>query len=177
MTLIDFPSKPELQKRLDEVASGWPIQASPDLGKPFGDINGPEECQKYYNTPRVHPVAKLMNEPHPGFSNPPEEEVNDLARWKEHTSPPSPAANICEEAAALLDGDRAKQHGDKITLHQTMAGLFSAYLGMPIKASQAAMLEVLMKTARTKHGELNADDFRDGSAYFGIAWECADAGC
>jgi hypothetical protein len=46
-----------------------------------------------------------------------------------------------------------------------------------IKPSQAAMLEALMKTARTKHGLLNADDFRDGAAYFGIAWECADAGC
>jgi hypothetical protein len=161
MTLIDFPTKPELQKRLDEVASGWPFQASPDLGKPYGDINGP--------------IVTYSPIPHPGFSNPPEEEVNDLARYQE--KPPSPSAKVLQEAASLLDGDRAKQHGDKITLHQTMAGLFSAYLGMPIKASQAAMLEVLMKTARTKHGELNADDFRDGSAYFGIAWECADAGC
>jgi hypothetical protein len=39
------------------------------------------------------------------------------------------------------------------------------------------MLETLMKAARTKHGLLNEDDFRDGAAYFGIAWECADAGC
>jgi hypothetical protein len=156
MTLIDFPSKPELQKRLDEVAATWPIHASPDLGKPYGDINGPLVTYS--------PV-----------SNPPEEEVNDLARWKEAT--PSPAAKVCHEAASLLDGDRAKQHGDKLDLHKTMAALFAAYLGIPVKPSQAAMLEVLMKAARTKHGLLNEDDFRDGSAYFGIAWECADAGC
>jgi hypothetical protein len=62
MTLIDFPSKPEPQKRLDQVVSGWPIHASPDLGKPYGDINGS--------------VGKT-------FANPPEDEVNDLARYKE----------------------------------------------------------------------------------------------
>jgi hypothetical protein len=59
MTLIDFP-KPELLKRLDEdeVVVVWPIHASPELGKPFGDING-------------------------SVANPPEEEVNDLARFKD----------------------------------------------------------------------------------------------
>jgi hypothetical protein len=63
MTLIDFPSKPELLRRLDEVASGWPIHASPDLGKPYGDISA------------------TMN-----IANPPEQEVNDLARYKEGDS-------------------------------------------------------------------------------------------
>jgi hypothetical protein len=73
MTLIDFPSKPELLKRLDEVASGWPIHASPDLGKPYGDING---C------PEIVVEANAV-------ANPPEEEVNDLARYREDkaTSP------------------------------------------------------------------------------------------
>jgi hypothetical protein len=135
MTLIDFPNKPEPQKRLDEVASGWPIHASQDLGKPYGDING-----------------------------------SDIP-------PASPAAIVLAEAVGLLEGARAAQHGDKLALHRTMAGLFSAYLGCPVKPSEAAMLECLMKAARTKHGLLNEDDYRDGAAYFGIAWECADAGC
>jgi hypothetical protein len=136
MTLIDFPNKPEPQKRLDEVAIGWPIHASDGLGQPYGDINGSE------------PVEAV-----------------------------SPAAVVLAEAVGLLEGERAAQHGDKVSLHRTMAGLFSAYLGCPIKPSEAAMLECLMKAARTKHGLLNKDDFRDGAAYFGIAWECADAGC
>jgi hypothetical protein len=68
MTLIDFPSKPELLKRLDEVASGWPIHASPDLGKPYGDINGP--CSEAIS-----------------IANPPEQEVNDLARYKDTINP------------------------------------------------------------------------------------------
>jgi hypothetical protein len=93
------------------------------------------------------------------------------------TTPPSPAAVILAEGIGLLEGERAKQHGDKLALHKTMARLFSAYLDVPIKPSQAAMIEALIKAARTKHGLLNADDYRDGAAYFGIAWECADAGC
>jgi hypothetical protein len=48
MTLIDFPAKqPELQKRLDEVANGWPIHASEDLGKPYGF--NPENVQQNVN--------------------------------------------------------------------------------------------------------------------------------
>jgi hypothetical protein len=84
---------------------------------------------------------------------------------------------VLAEAIGLLEGDRAVQHGDKVALHRTMAGLFSAYLGCPVKPSEAAMLECLMKVARTKHGTLNKDDYRDLSAYGGISWECADAGC
>ena len=113
-----------------------------------------------------------QGKPYDDINGTPPEDKNDLAHDKA-----SPAATICREAAALLDGDRAKQHGDKIALHKTMAGLFAAYLDIPISPKQAAMLEVLLKAARTKHGLHNKDDYIDGAAYFGIAAECADAGC
>jgi hypothetical protein len=135
MTIVGFPAKPELQKRLEDVATGWPIHASDGLGKPYGDINGST------------------------------------------ANPPSPAAVILAEGIGLLEGERARQHGDKLALHKTMAGLFSAYLGIDVKPSEAAMLAALMKIARTKHGALNPDDYRDASPYIGISWECADAGC
>ena len=43
-------------------------------------------------------------------------------------NPPSPAAQILQEAIDLIEGDRAAQHGDKAALHATMAELFTAYL-------------------------------------------------
>jgi hypothetical protein len=154
MTLIDFPKPAHFETwSKPKTLEDWPWES--DLGKPYGDING-------------------------SIANPPEAEVNDLARYKDGKPRFSPAASVCHEAASLLDGARADQHGDKLALHKTMAGFFSVYLEgkeLPLKASDAAMLETLMKAARTKHGLLNKDDFRDGSAYFGIAWECADAGC
>jgi hypothetical protein len=61
MTVTPFPSKAEPAKRLDEMS--WPIHASEGLGKPFGDING-------------------------SIANPPEQEVNDLARFKDAINPP-----------------------------------------------------------------------------------------
>jgi hypothetical protein len=84
MTLIDFPSKPELLKRLDEI--GWPIHASPDLGKPYGDINGQVGTS---------------------IANPPEEEVNDLARYKdalldEREITHGPYAIKCEIIMAIM---------------------------------------------------------------------------
>jgi hypothetical protein len=151
---VSFTTEWKRPKTLED----WPWDQ--ELGKPYGDINGGA-----METIRIGDAPK--------FANPPEQEVNDLARYKDK---PSPSAVILAEAIGLLEGDRAKQHGDKLSLHKTMAALFSAYLGAPVKPSEAAMLEVLMKAARTKHGLLNADDFRDGSAYFGISWECAEAG-
>jgi hypothetical protein len=70
MTLIDFPTKPvELTK--PKTLEDWPWD--PDLGKPYGDING-------------------------SIANPPEAEVNDLARYKE------------KPVDALID-EREKTHG------------------------------------------------------------------
>jgi hypothetical protein len=64
MTLIDFPvAKPgEKPKTLKD----WPWDT--DLGKPYGDINGA--------------LGELLYGKK--TANPPEEEVNDLARWKEN---------------------------------------------------------------------------------------------
>jgi hypothetical protein len=55
MTLIDFPTPKEPWIK-PKTLEDWPWEK--DLGKPFGDING-------------------------SIANPPEQEVNDLARYKD----------------------------------------------------------------------------------------------
>ena len=122
----------------------------------------------------------------PGISYPPKEEWspygfngdgNTVAEPPpEPLKEPSKSAILLAEAIDLLEGERAKQHGDKLALHTTMAGLITAYLRavtLPLTPKDAAMIEVCLKMARTCHGELNMDDFRDGAAYFGIAGELA----
>jgi hypothetical protein len=59
MTLIDFPTPKEPWSK-PKTLEDWPWEK--DLGKPYGDING-------------------------SIANPPEEEVNDLARFKDANWP------------------------------------------------------------------------------------------
>jgi hypothetical protein len=59
MTLIDFP-KPKEPWIKPKTLEDWPWEK--DLGKPYGDING-------------------------SIANPPEQEVNDLARYKDAINP------------------------------------------------------------------------------------------
>ncbi len=73
MTLIDFPTKPlaPLEYAKPKTLEDWPWEA--DLGKPYGDING-----GVMETIQIGAAPK--------FANPPEAEVNDLARYKEKSA-------------------------------------------------------------------------------------------
>lgn len=81
------------------------------------------------------------------------------------------AGAILSHATDLVGGDRAKTHGDKTVNHQNIANLWTAYIGVPITADQVAIMMVLLKIARTKHGGLNRDDFVDMAGYAGVAGE------
>ena len=81
------------------------------------------------------------------------------------------AVEVLAEATQLISGDRARTHGPMRENHDNIAALWSAYLGVPISRSQAAIMMTLLKVARTKLGEWNDDDATDGAAYFAIAAE------
>jgi len=85
-----------------------------------------------------------------------------------------PAKDICEKAAHLVSGDRARTHGDKVRNHQNIALLWSAYLGVPITPLQVALMMALVKVARTKLGEYNEDNYVDLAGYAGVAGEIAE---
>lgn len=81
------------------------------------------------------------------------------------------AGAICQQAADITAGDRQQQNGDKLPNHENIAALWSAYLGVPIDAHQAATMMVLLKVARTKLGSFNTDDYVDMAGYAGCAAE------
>ena len=83
------------------------------------------------------------------------------------------AADILSQASSLVSGDRNKQHGDKLENHQNIAALWSAYKEIDISPRDVAIMMALLKIARTKTGEVNADDFVDGCGYISIAGELA----
>lgn len=82
------------------------------------------------------------------------------------------AAKYIREAARLVSGDRAKQHGDMEKVHARAAKLWSAYLDIeeaPLSPADVAMLMILLKMARDGAGDFNADNFIDMCGYAGIA--------
>ena len=72
---------------------------------------------------------------------------------------------ILTEAAALVSGQRAEQHGDYVELHKRTAELWSAYLRTTLSPSDVAFCMVLLKVARDESGAPNEDDGIDASAY------------
>jgi hypothetical protein len=141
MTLIDFPTPKEPWIK-PKTLEDWPWEK--DLGKPYGDING-------------------------SIANPPEQEVNDLARYKDA----SPAAISLAKAISLIDGDRDRQHGDRKENFGMIAALWSTYLGTPIKPHQVAWCMVLMKAARESNGTHSLDNAIDAAGYAALAGELA----
>ena len=81
--------------------------------------------------------------------------------------------SILKNAAKLVSGDRAKAYGDKKTLHDKIAKMWSAYIDCNINAEQVAMMMAILKIARTTTGS-SSDSYIDGAAYIAIAGEIHD---
>lgn len=92
------------------------------------------------------------------------------------------AKHLLERAAALVGGDRQRQHGDKRQNHQNIAALWNAYLGWRLgegcllTPGDVARMMVLLKVARTKTGAFNPDDYLDMAGYAAVAYEIESAG-
>jgi len=70
----------------------------------------------------------------------------------------------------LLEGPRAKSHGDFVALHERVAELWTPVLkNGPVTADKVALCMALLKVARDEVGEFNEDDYIDGAAYM-ILW-------
>jgi hypothetical protein len=89
--------------------------------------------------------------------------------------------DYCERARALIGGDRAQQHGDVRRTHESIAALWSAWLGQrgllateDLSAGDVLAMMALLKLARTLNGSFNADDYVDAIGYIALAGEVAE---
>ena len=83
------------------------------------------------------------------------------------------AAVLLAEAAALVGGERSRQHGPARQNLGLAAELWSAYLRVPVEADDVALLMALLKIARARTGAPDPDHFRDLAGYAAIAGELA----
>lgn len=89
-------------------------------------------------------------------------------------TPGTRAGEILRDAAVIVDGARNVTHGDKERSFTAIATLWTAYLAArkepasDITAADTAAMMVLLKFARSQHGEHVEDHGVDASGYSAI---------
>ena len=78
------------------------------------------------------------------------------------------------ERTATLIRQRAGTHGDAVAQHQSLAQLWSTYLGVQISAADAALMLLLLKTSRIaqNRAHIAAEHTEDVIGYAAIAEAC-----
>jgi hypothetical protein len=91
------------------------------------------------------------------------------------------AHEIATEAARLVGGDRAQQHGDKGDNFEKSATLWNAYLAIrrdpaaPLDGVDFACMMVLAKMSRIHSGKIhNPDNYVDMAGYSACGGEVAE---
>jgi hypothetical protein len=91
------------------------------------------------------------------------------------------AADVIQTALSLVDGDRARQHGDKRENHDKIAAVWNGILVASGKTPRVALdahdvcnLMEGLKIARRYTGDFNADDYADACGYAACAYEVRD---
>lgn len=92
---------------------------------------------------------------------------------------PLSAGEISFRTSQLVNGDRAKQHGDFIETYEKVATLWNAWLQVrksrgALTAHDVVMMLGFMKDARTQSGNYNVDDYIDSAGYRAGAGEIAE---
>lgn len=77
--------------------------------------------------------------------------------------------SITQEAINLVNGDRQKDYGDMKSSFDRIAGLWSAYLGVPVTDLDVCKMMMLLKISRAKNNN-HRDSYVDIVGYV----ECAD---
>lgn len=83
--------------------------------------------------------------------------------------------NCLERALKLVRGDRGRDYGRPRDDYGRTAALWSAYLGVPVTAEQAAVCMILVKVSRLAHSPGHADSIVDIAGYAAVVEDCADA--
>lgn len=82
------------------------------------------------------------------------------------TTKPAPVPSILEEAEKTINGPRLESYGPPLESFDRIAGVWSAYLGIPLRAEDVANLMVMLKVCRTKHG-YHRDSYVDIAGFVG----------
>jgi hypothetical protein len=83
--------------------------------------------------------------------------------------------DILTTATEYVTKDRAATHGDAERNFQTIAALWTAYIGHSLTAVDVAAMMMMLKLARIKGNPANADNWIDAAGYAACGGEIATA--
>jgi len=78
---------------------------------------------------------------------------------------------ILRTAEELISGNRHKEYGPALKMHERIGALWSAYLGHEVSPVDVAMMMILLKSSRVKVGGSVGDSFVDICGYSALAGE------
>ena len=81
--------------------------------------------------------------------------------------------NVLLKAHEVINGQRQDQYGNPEDSFQTIADLWSVWLGYEVSARDVAIMMALLKIAREKHGAGKTDNYVDGCGYLALAADMA----
>ena len=79
--------------------------------------------------------------------------------------------NVLKETESIVNG-RGAEYGDIRKLHQHVANLWSAWIGItdaPLSASDVLQMMSMLKKSRSKHGMFKRDNYVDDMGYTSLA--------
>lgn len=82
-------------------------------------------------------------------------------------------SEILNQAAHLINNDRARDYGSPRINHERIADLWSVVLGHRVTPAQVALCMAQVKISRLVQTPNHLDSFIDAAAYIGIAGEIA----
>lgn len=83
---------------------------------------------------------------------------------------------VLAEADRLITGDRLGAYGDAAQSFARIAGMWSAYLGVPVAPNDAAAMMALLKISRARGNPASVDSWVDGAGYLALGGELATGG-
>jgi hypothetical protein len=85
-------------------------------------------------------------------------------------------AECLQTAEQLVNGDRNTQYDEPSADFRRTAGMWSAYLGVPIELHDVAAMMALLKLARIRHAPTKADSWVDLAGYAACGYDVSGAG-
>lgn len=83
---------------------------------------------------------------------------------------------VLNNANQIVHGDRQEAYGTPENNFSKIAGMWSAYLGVPVSAEDVAAMMILLKTARVKSGHGSDDNWVDIAGYAACGGEIQSRG-